>query len=60
VKTIYRTYIVVIEKPSVVSLKILEHTTSSQDNLVGANNFCHASTVFVGVDDRLNAHEFAA
>ena len=46
--------------PSVISLNILEHAESFQDNSVDANKFHHASTGFVGVNDCSDTHEFAA
>ena len=45
--------------PSAISLNVLEHAESFQDNSVDANKFCHASTGFVGVNDRSDTHEFA-
>ena len=43
-----------------ISLNILEHAESFQDNSVDANKFCHASTGFVGINDCSDTHEFAA
>ena len=46
--------------PSAISLNILEHAESFQDNSVDANKFHHASTGFVGVNDCSDTHKFAA